>query len=443
MFWKPYMPSKELPWNLKRVVHLHRRAGFAADWSSLQRDLEEGPDAAIGRLLEGNCGTTSSEFETLSPTIAESAIASTNPRRLQAWWIYRMLKTSDPLGERLTLMWHNHFATSNRKVKSLRLMHEQNQIMRGNARGKFCDLLSAVVKHPAMLIWLDGDSNRKGRCNENLARELLELFTLGVGNYTERDVKNSAKALTGWTVSEDRFVFREKRHDDSHLRVLGKAQPFDGDQLLDLLLKQPATAMRVAWRLCKAFMAEPFASNERAAVAELAKGLMSNGLSIDWVLRTILRSEAFFRDANIRSKVLGPTEFLVGTIRALEQTAAPPSTMLLADWLTRMGLDLFYPPNVGGWSEGKSWLGSRHIIARSNFAFSLVTGDLWNPRQASDLDELFDQHSSGDLKSTTERLCQLLHGEVSQGVVEQILSKANNTGAATASLLSSPQNQLG
>ena len=150
----------------------------------------------------------------MARTIGDAAVASGNPNRLKAWWLYRMLFSPDPLGERLTLMWHNHFATSNRKVQDLALMREQNDLLRQHARATFGELLHAVVKHPAMLVWLDADANRKGHPNENLARELMELFTLGVGNYTEDDVQAAARALTGWTVVGGRFGFRETRHDD-------------------------------------------------------------------------------------------------------------------------------------------------------------------------------------------------------------------------------------
>ncbi len=368
--WKPYQPTAEFPWDLRRVAHLHRRAGFAAPWSRLQSDLADGPEESITRFLQGDRSIDHSEFDILSETIGSAAVNSSNPQRLQAWWLYRMLKTHDPLGERLTLMWHNHFATSNRKVKNLALMHQQNQLFRENARAPFGQLLSAVVKHPAMLIWLDGDSNRKGRSNENLAREMLELFTLGAGNYSETDVKESARALTGWAVVNDGFEFRAALHDDAELNILGVTQPFTGEQLMERLLTHRATARRVAWRICKTFMGEEFVSNStnRAAMEELAAGLVKKQVDVKWAVETVLRSQLFFADANIRSKVLGSTEFVVGAIRSLELEHSPPSTLLLAQWLTRMGQDLFYPPNVGGWNEGRSWLSSRTIVARSNFA---------------------------------------------------------------------------
>src|SRR6516165_12348775 len=206
--WAPYKPDDGAPWGLRRVVHLHRRAGFAATWGEIQRDLKDGPGATIDRVLAGKSATEGvpEQFVKTADLLGESAGPSGDPARLKAWWVYRMLFSPDPLAERLTLMWHNHFATSNLKVENLTAMRRQNEIFRKLGRGPFGELLKAVVHDPAMLVWLDAPSNRKGHPNENLARELMELFTLGVGHYTERDVQDAARALTGWSVEEDAFA---------------------------------------------------------------------------------------------------------------------------------------------------------------------------------------------------------------------------------------------
>ncbi|HEV3079503.1 MAG TPA: DUF1800 family protein, partial [Gemmataceae bacterium] len=222
--WSPYQPSSAQPWNLRRVVHLHRRAGFAATWTELQRDLAEGPKASIDRLLSGRAyrDGVPTDFESTSALLAESATAARDPNRLKAWWLYRMFFGPDPLGERLALLWHNHFATSNLKVEDLAIMLGQNALFRELARAPFGKLLNRVVRDPALLIWLDASANRKEHPNENLARELMELFTLGIGHYGERDVKEAARALTGWTLSED-GIFRDvsARHDAGEKTVLG------------------------------------------------------------------------------------------------------------------------------------------------------------------------------------------------------------------------------
>lgn len=374
--WTPYQPTQDNPWNLKRVVHLHRRAAFAAPRKVIQRDLNDGPVLSIERILNA-WQHKDDRFESIAESIGSSAVGSGNPIRLKAWWIYRMLMTPDPLTERLTLMWHNHFATSNLKVDNTVLMHQQNMLLRVNHRGQFKTLLSSIMKHPAMLVWLDADANRKGHPNENLARELLELFTLGIGNYNEFDVRESARALTGWTIQKSEYSFSERRHDHSEKTVLGIQADFDGDQLIEHICQQPATAKRIAWRLCQTFLGENVASED--AIDQLAKILKSNTLDIGAAVECILKSSLFFSESNIRTRICSPAEYVIGAIRSANLQTPPPSTLSLADWLTRMGQDLFYPPNVGGWNEGRSWLSTRNIVARANFAHSFVRGELWNP----------------------------------------------------------------
>ncbi|QDV74310.1 DUF1800 domain-containing protein [Botrimarina mediterranea] len=433
--WQRYEPSDSAPWDLQRVVHLHRRAGFGADWEALQRDLDEGPDAAIDRLLNPQQDPA---FERLAATIGDAATASGNPNRLKAWWVFRMLKSPDPLGERLTLLWHNHFATSNRKVNNLVWMREQNDLLRRHARAPFGDLLRAVVKHPAMLTWLDADSNRKGRPNENLGRELMELFTLGAGAYAETDVAAAARALTGWTITRQAFEFRESRHDDSELTILGQTSPLDGDGLLDLLLARPETARRVANRLGGLLMGEGAIDHE--AINSLAAGLQRNGLNIGWGVETILRSEAFFRDDNLRTRVTSPAQHAIGALRSLRLADSPPSSLLVAEWIARMGQDLFYPPNVGGWTEGRSWLSTRTLIARANFASALAEGALWRSPDEVDL-VVGLPPGSGPI---VERLSLLFWGVAAPDSVPALAKDDEPTTAeAIARLLSLPDSTLG
>ena len=185
----------EPPWDLGRAWTLRRRAGFAATSDELQRDLESGPDAAVDRVLDGTGRIPGiiAEFAATADLLGDAAAGAGDIRRLQAWWLYRMLFTPDPLTERLTLVWHNHFATSQLKVDDVDAMHRQNETFRRHARGPFGDLLRAMLSDPALLAWLDAPANRKGKPNENLARELMELFTLGVGQFSERDVKEVAR----------------------------------------------------------------------------------------------------------------------------------------------------------------------------------------------------------------------------------------------------------
>ncbi|HEV8058231.1 MAG TPA: DUF1800 domain-containing protein [Gemmataceae bacterium] len=410
--WAPYIPDARSPWNLRRVVHLHRRAGFGATWGEIQRDLKDGPKLSIDRLLAGKTYSEGvpAEFESTAALLRDSATSSKDPSRLKAWWIYRMLFGPDPLTERLVLMWHNHFATSNLKVDDLEAMRNQNDVSRKWARAPFGELLNAIVRDRALLFWLDATANRKGHPNENLGRELMELFTLGVGHYTETDVKEAARALTGWGIGTDgQFQHRPLQHDDGDKTILGNTGRWSGDDLVQMLLESPATASRLALRLCEQFMGE--CSVDAAAVAELASGLREHNLDIGWAVEIILRSQAFFADRNIKRRIVGPVEFVVGPIRALELFDPPPSTLVLAEWIARLGQDLFYPPNVGGWSGGRTWLTTRSLIARTNYASALVLGSGVGRTKSLDAVGLALRHGAGNsIDSIVDFFARLLLG---------------------------------
>ncbi len=372
--WAPYEPTADAPWDLRRVVHLHRRAGFAATWAEIRRDLKDGPGPSIARVLAGTSriGGVSDEFESTSALLADAAVASADPNRLAAWWTFRMLGSPDPLGERLTLMWHGHFATARSKVEDLAAMRRQNDTFRRHARAPFGDLLNQALREPALLLYLDAPSNRKDHPNENLARELMELFTLGIGHYTEPDVREAARALTGWTVEDGAFLESKSKHDDGEKSVLGRKGAWGGADLLATLLDHPATSRRLARRLCGLMMGER-AVDDRA-IDLLGDDLRTNKLDVGRAVETVLRSRAFFASANIGTRVVGPVEFVVGACRALVPIGSTPSTLILADWMARLGQELFEPPNVGGWPGGRAWLTTRSLVGRANFAAALVEG---------------------------------------------------------------------
>jgi uncharacterized protein (DUF1800 family) len=371
--WARYEPTTDAPWDLRRVVHLHRRAGFAATWAEIQRDLKDGPDESINRVLTGTSRIgVVEEFESTSNLLADAAVASGDVNRLRAWWIFRMLGSHDPLGERLTLMWHNHFATAQSKVEDLALMRRQNESFRRLARAPFGEMLTVSVHEPALLLYLDAPSNRKDHPNENLARELMELFTLGVGKFTEADVKEAARALTGWTVEDGAFREVPSKHDDGEKTLLGRRGRWAGSDLLAILLDRPSTARRIAGRICRLFMGEG-AVDELGTMA-LADELIANRLDIGRAVGLVLRSREFFARENLGSRVVGPVEFVIGACRALIPRPSLPSTLLLADWTARLGQELFEPPNVGGWPEGRAWLTPRSLVGRANFAAALVAG---------------------------------------------------------------------
>jgi uncharacterized protein (DUF1800 family) len=454
-FWSPYLPSDSAPWNLARCWTLHRRAGFGATWAELERDLAEGPEAAIDRVVGGASRSTGTpgDFAQIASVLGDAAAGSGNAERLKAWWLYRIVFSPDPLTERLTLVWHNHFATSQLKVADLAAMRRQNETFRKHARGRFGDLLRAMLSDPALLVFLDAPANRKDRPNENFARELLELFTLGAGNFTEQDVKEAARALTGRSVVTGVYQFDPEQHDDAEKTTLGQTGRFNGEAMADLLLDHPATARRLAWRLCEAFLGEELVDEAgEAAVAQLAAQLQNTKLDIGRAVETILRSQLFFSEQNLHARVCDPVTFIVSAVRAIEQFSPPPSTLLLAEWCDRLGHELFFPSNVGGWRGGRSWLTARSIIARANFAAALVEGRLVAGAKAAELAALVERNGSG--RSTEESMAffdnLLTGGHLGPAERSEILSaaaaKENSTeqtlARAVALLLARPEAQL-
>ncbi len=372
MSWEPYQPTPSKPWDLQRVVHLHRRAVFGACREEVERDLAEDPQAAVTRILRGQTRLAGvpANFEDKSQLICQSAIDTGDVDRLAAWCLYRCLYSPDPLRERLTLMWHNHFATSVDKVRDLRLMHQQNQTMRKLANGNFNEMLGAMAQDPALLLWLDAPLNKAGRPNENLAREIMELFALGIGNYTEADIRESARTLTGSTVRNSSYHFNESVHDAGGKTILGQRGNWKLQDLVRILLQQDAVANRIAWRLTNEFFGENVVEN--SAIKELAVGLREHDLDIGWAVETMLRSQWFFCEANIQSRVSDPVSYALMPLRAMECWDKLPSTLTLSVWLLRMGQGLFRPPNVGGWDGGRTWLSTRTVVARTNYIHAIV-----------------------------------------------------------------------
>ncbi|MBI5433872.1 MAG: DUF1800 domain-containing protein [Planctomycetes bacterium] len=355
--WKP---TREDPWDLSAASHLLRRAGFGASPRTLERALADGVDATLERLCAPR-GHDPALFAGI-----ESLLASGNQELLRAWWMALLLGDGDPLGERVTLFWHDHFATSIAKVDDVRLMHRQNLALRQLGLGDFRELLHTLAKDPAMLVWLDGNENRRGQPNENFAREVLELFALGIGSYDEHDIQEAARAFTGWGADGRRFVVRKDWHDGGAKTIFGKTGEFDGDDVLELVLAHPACPRFVARRLIEEFVAvEP----ERAVVDALAGELVANSWSIRKTLRTLLASKLFFaRDAR-RARIASPVELVVGTKLALELSLAP---LEAANAAARMGQALFRPPSVKGWDGGRTWINAGTWLERVNSGLAVA-----------------------------------------------------------------------
>lgn len=287
---------------------------------------------------------------------------------LRAWWVREMLTTPSPLTERMTLFWHNHFTSAQDKVPYPQQMALQNMLLRRDALGNFGELLHDVAKDPAMLQYLDGASNRKGKPNENFAREVMELFTLGEGHYSQRDVSEAARAYTGWSLDPDTqaYVWRANQHDEGEKTVLGESGAFDGDQVLDILLAQPETATFVTTKLWREFVSD---APEPSNIAPIAARFRASRYDIKVALRGVFLSDAFWDDDKRGVLVKSPAEFVVGTLRAFD--IGYENTAPFASQIRTLGENLFYPPNVKGWPGGTTWINSSTLLARKQFVEQL------------------------------------------------------------------------
>ena len=361
-----------------QLAHLYRRAGFGATPAELDAAAGQGYAATVDRLLEpdapdpaadaipvptftaaiGITGTTAATRQALNRQLRQEDLA------LASWWLQRMVATQNPLREKLTLIWHGHFATAIQKVRLPGLMYRQNQLFRTEGGGNFEAFAQAVAKDPAMLLWLDSNTNRAGHANENFARELMELFTLGIGNYTETDVKEGARCFTGWTYDRqaDGFVFRPRQHDSGVKQFLGVAGNLGGEDVIRLVAHAPASAAWITSRLFS-HLAYPVAPTD-PVVRELA-GSYAKDLDITNLLRAIFLHPAFVSPTARQGLVKQPVEYVVGTIRAFGGSAANPA--LLTN-LSQLGQVPFNPPNVGGWPQNSYWLTTATELARLNFA---------------------------------------------------------------------------
>jgi uncharacterized protein (DUF1800 family) len=346
-------------WDRAAVLHLYRRAGFGARPAEVDAALADGLEATLARLFEDH--TPPELRQTIQPLLASGEI-----ELLQAWWMGLILAGGAPVRERMALVWHDLFATSNDKVEDVRLMHAQNELFRAQGLGDFRVLLRGLARDPAMLRWLDGDSNRRGQPNENFARELMELFALGIGHYDERDVQAAARAFSGFGTAGRAFVFRPEHHDDGEKTLFGRTGRFGGDEALELVLAHPACARHVARVLLEAFVAPAV---EEPWIEALARVLKEADWNVEHALRVLLASRLFHGPAARRTRIAGPVELLAVAARALDAQVAPRTAARSA---ATMGQALFRPPSVKGWDGGRAWIHSGSWIARHNALVALV-----------------------------------------------------------------------
>ena len=357
--------------------HLLNRAGFAASDTDIRAFAKLSRAVAVDQLLNG-IQTVAKQMPpawTNEPPIPPVRLRDMTQEERQAeqrknverafelreWWFREMLTTTSPLSEKMTLFWHNHFATSQQKVRFTPLLYQQHAMLRRNALGNFGTLLREVSRDPAMLVYLDGANSRKEQPNENFAREVMELFTLGEGNYTEKDIKEVARAFTGWSVDRDtgQFMFRRGIHDYGNKTLLGKSGNFDGDQVIDILLAKPETAQFITRKLWKEFIS-PVA--DEAEVKRLAEIFRTSGYNIAKLARAILTSDAFYAPQSRAALIKSPVEFVVGTMKQFEIDAPNLRPFVIASAL--LGQNVFSPPNVKGWPGGDVWINSATLLGR-------------------------------------------------------------------------------
>jgi uncharacterized protein (DUF1800 family) len=362
--WAAHKPDDQRPWDLRAAGHLFRRAAFGASWEQLQQALRDGPQRTIDRLLRPE-----EDAAAFNRTQDQYEAAANSADGLRAWWLRRMIQSPHPLLEKMTLFWHGYFAVSEARVGNAAFMRRHVQLLRTHALSRFDALLPAVARDPATLLWLDGNANRKIRPNEEYARTVLEAYALGPGVCTPKDIAEAARAFTGWLVLQNEFRFVEHQHDAGEKRVLGQTGTFGGDDVLRIVLRQPATAKRIVRKLHGWLISESetppdefFAPLDQAFTKDYDVGKL---------VETMLRSTLFFSPIAYRQRVKSPVEFAVGLVRAFGELV--PTTHLGQD-LAALGQNLYHPPSIQGWQGGQTWINKATLLGRANLAAAMLAG---------------------------------------------------------------------
>ena len=417
--WSTYKPDAQRPWNLAQAGHLYRRAAFGATWDQLQQALSDGPQRTLDKLLRPQA-----DIATFNRTYDEYETGSVD--NLKAWWLRRMILTPHPLLEKMTLFWHSHFATNGAKVKSARLMQQHVQLLRSHGLNLFRDLLKGISHDPAMLIWLGAEANRKARPNENFARSLMETFTLGSGHYTEKDVQEAARAFTGWFVLRSQLRYIPREHDGNIKQILNQKGNFTGDDVIRIVLEQPATAQTLVYKLYRWLICETDEPNPKL-IAPLAKSFAKD-YDILKLAEKMLRSNLFFSPAAYRRRIKSPVEFAMSIVKGLEGVI---STTQLAQDLADLGQNLYNPPTVKGWIGGRHWINSATMVGRHNLALTLLQGsgpygDKLNPWTVA------KKHGCSTPESSARFLLDLfLQGDLGpdvRGALQKTIGTPVNTG---------------
>ena len=402
--------------DIELMAHLMRRAGFGAARDELEERLAKGYEETVEELLHPRDARRLEDdvIRRYHVDIHESRM----PQPPATEWLYRMVTTSCPLEEKIALFWHGIFASSFSKTQQSRSLAVQIDIFRQFGLGRFDSLLLEISKDPIMIIWLDNQNNHKGAINENFGRELLELFSMGIGNYTEQDIKECARAFTGWTLGNAEYMearamkasiwpygaiawhfgYRENDHDDGEKTFLAETGRFNGEDIIEIIGRQPATARFVARHLYDFFVADeapvprwPYTPPlDPDAIETLADAYVESDHDVRSMLRVLFNSD-FFKEAKF-ARVKCPAEFVAGAMRLAGSVTEPSLEMNEAnDIVGYMGQSLLLPPSVEGWHEGAEWINSGALVERVNFAAGQLK-DIQKPGVRAIIDRLASQN---------------------------------------------------
>ena len=393
-----FSPLPEKLWNRYTAAHLLNRGGFGGTPPEIEAlhslGQHKGARGAVESFLEvDDDGDLFEVPPMLTPAdrnafqqrlkVAASEVEKQAIRKemndaertsmidLRLWWLNRMRYTSAPLLEKATLFWHGHFATSNQKVNEPYLMWQQNETLRHYALGKFPDLLKAMSRDPAMIRWLDLGSSRREHPNENFAREVMELFSLGEGHYTEGDIQQAARAFTGYRINQQTgfFQYSPRDFDSGEKTFFGKIGELTGDEIIDIIVSQPQCARFIGRKLWSFFVAE---NPSDETVENVATLLLSNGYDTGATLGVIFQSAAFYSPKVIHQQIKSPVQWMIQTTKILEIPL--PDIRVLENSLSMLGQLLFSPPNVKGWDGGRAWISASTLLYRYNLAAYLLSG---------------------------------------------------------------------
>lgn len=371
--------------SVSEARHLLARTGFGnASWQEIQRLRPLSRQQAVNALLQGvkrKATVAPPAWTQSAPVFRPPRGADREERRtfyrarrqealtLVDWWVREMAATRSPMTERMTLFWHNHFTTSFRKVRAPHLLYRQNVTLRRYALDNFRVLTHAMAQDAAMVVYLDNFRNRRGKPNENFARELLELFTLGEGRYSERDIKEAARSFTGWAIDRDTGAFRfyRRRHDGGMKTFMGRRGRFNGDQIIEIVLKRPQVATYITRKAWRAFVSEMPNARE---IKVIATRFRQSGYDIKTLMRGLLLSRAFWAEANRGRLFKSPIDLIVGTVRQFG--VAPPNGRMLFRLTRSLGQVPFMPPNVKGWPGGKRWITANTLLMRRQVLQALL-----------------------------------------------------------------------